>query len=318
MRQLYLALAMCAVAIPAHAQGQPPGATQPGAQTQQQQQQQASPMTQQFVSKAAMGDLYEIQSSRMALEKSLGPDFQSFAQRMMDDHTKLSEKLITLTKDMNIQMPSQLDSRHNSMIEQLKAASGPQFANMYQAQQIDAHKEAIQLYQQYSQQGDHTELQQFAESTIPTLQEHLQLAENLPQQPGSAVSQAPGMQMGQTMGQHTAQTGKAQILGSLGPDHVLASDLDGTNVYGTAGEEIGEVSDVVLNRNGESVAIVVGVGGFLGIGQKNVAIPFSAVEISTSRSDDDRSTSQPASPNRIELRGMTREELEAAPSFEND
>jgi len=311
MRQLYLAVAVCAAALPAYAQGQPQGAT-----PQAEQQQQASPMTQQFLSKAAIGDHYEIQSSRMAMEKSLGGEFQNFARRIIDDHTKSGEKLKTLAKNMNLQLPSELDAKHSSMIEQLSSASGSQFASMYRDQQIDAHKEAIQLYQQYSQQGDNAELRQFVDSTIPALQEHLQLAQNLPQEPGTAVSQAPGMQMGQKMGRHTAQ-GETKIIGSLGPDHVFASDLEDMDIYSTAGEQIGEVSDVVLNRNGETVALVVGVGGFLGLGEKNVAIPFTAVEISASRRDES-ATTEPGSPNRIVLRGMTREELEAAPSFEKD
>lgn len=312
MRQFYLALVMCAAALPAHAQGQPQSATPPGAQ---QQQQQASPMTQQFVSKAVTGNLYEIQSSKMAQDKSLGEAFQNFAQRIVDDHTKSSEKLKTLTRNMGIQIPSQLDARHRSMIEQLGSASDAQFPSMYRTQQIDAHNEAIQLYQQYSQQGDNAELRQFVDSTIPALREHLQMAQNLPQEPANVVSQAPAATMGQKMDQRTQ--GAKQILGSLGPDHVLSSDLSGTDVYGTAGEQVGEVTDVVLNRNGETVALVVGVGGFLGLGEKNVAIPFSAVEISVSANEGQTQT-EPAEPNRIVLRGMTKDELEAAPSFEND
>jgi hypothetical protein len=56
------------------------------------------------------------------------------------------------------------------------------------------------------------------------------------------------------------------------------------DVYGADNERIGEIDDVILSRDGQIEAIVVGVGGFLGIGEKNVAIPFDQVEF---MADDD-------------------------------
>ncbi|WP_292897850.1 MULTISPECIES: PRC-barrel domain-containing protein [unclassified Nitratireductor] len=64
-------------------------------------------------------------------------------------------------------------------------------------------------------------------------------------------------------------------------DGHLATDLIGKTVYNGTGEEaenIGEVNDLVLDEEGEVSAIVVGVGGFLGIGQKEVALEYDLVE----------------------------------------
>ncbi|MGQ7792737.1 PRC-barrel domain-containing protein [Faunimonas sp. B44] len=58
-----------------------------------------------------------------------------------------------------------------------------------------------------------------------------------------------------------------------------ASDYMGKDVYNREDEDIGEVTDLILDEEGGISAIVVGVGGFLGIGQKNVAIAYDAVEI---------------------------------------
>ena len=57
-----------------------------------------------------------------------------------------------------------------------------------------------------------------------------------------------------------------------------ASKLIGVNVYGADNERIGDINEVLVDRNGNADAVIVGVGGFLGIGEKNVALPFNAFE----------------------------------------
>jgi len=61
------------------------------------------------------------------------------------------------------------------------------------------------------------------------------------------------------------------------PDMMRGSKLMGTDIYGSDNQKIGDLDDVILDRQGKIQAIVVGVGGFLGIGEKNVAIPYDQV-----------------------------------------
>jgi sporulation protein YlmC with PRC-barrel domain len=61
-------------------------------------------------------------------------------------------------------------------------------------------------------------------------------------------------------------------------DQWRASELIGTNVYGPDDASIGEISDVLVGRDGQVDVAIVGVGGFLGIGQKDVGIPFDSIE----------------------------------------
>jgi hypothetical protein len=137
-------------------------------------------------------------------------------------------------------------------------------------------------------------------------------------------------------------------LASPQPGQIMGSDLRGTRVYGSNNESIGDISDLLLDRQGQVVAAIVGVGGFLGIGQKDVAVPFSALEIvpagsaaaSGSGASGSGATGGPAAtgttgtagsgttagapgsgtmnPDRVVLRNMTRADLEAAPSFRSD
>lgn len=57
------------------------------------------------------------------------------------------------------------------------------------------------------------------------------------------------------------------------------SDLEGKAVYGSEGESIGEINDVLVSQNGSVNAVVIGVGGFLGIGEKDVAVNMSALQL---------------------------------------
>ena len=61
------------------------------------------------------------------------------------------------------------------------------------------------------------------------------------------------------------------------------SELVGKSVHNSAGERVGEIDDVVVNRNSRATAAVVGVGGFLGIGEKKVVVPFDSMRMQGDR-----------------------------------
>jgi sporulation protein YlmC with PRC-barrel domain len=90
-------------------------------------------------------------------------------------------------------------------------------------------------------------------------------------------------------------------------DGYLASNIMGESVYNGTGdnaENIGDVNDIVLSKDGNSEALIVGVGGFLGIGEHNVAVEWS--KLSWAEANGDRWLVYPA----------TKEELEALPAFD--
>jgi len=58
----------------------------------------------------------------------------------------------------------------------------------------------------------------------------------------------------------------------------LASDFTGRSVHSNSGQELGDINDLVFNESGQVVAAVLGVGGVLGIGEKNVAVPFDSID----------------------------------------
>ncbi len=133
----------------------------------------------------------------------------------------------------------------------------------------------------------------------------------------------------------SASTGSAKFVNSQNPDQYLATKFKGTDVIGADNQKIGDVSDILFDKDGKIQAYVVGVGGFLGIGSKDVAIApasFKGVPGDTSKNESDKlqlsmtkgdlkqaSNFQPYSPPRSTTgsggsMGMIRSQSPAAPS----
>jgi putative membrane protein len=130
----------------------------------------------QFVTMAAMSDMLEIQSSKMALEKARSSDVKAFAQQMIADHTAATQKLQAATGQ---KPPATLDQKHAAMLKKLSDSSAAQFDAAYVTLQVQAHKEAVQLFRTYATAGDDAGLKSFAAATLPILQQHLQHVQKL-------------------------------------------------------------------------------------------------------------------------------------------
>src|SRR6478609_6969685 len=83
------------------------------------------------------------------------------------------------------------------------------------------------------------------------------------------------------MSQNSAASG--QFMTQMETNQMMASDLIGTRVVSSNNESIGDINDVIVDRNGQVMAAVVGVGGFLGIGEKNVAVPYDSLEFANAQ-----------------------------------
>ena len=139
-----------------------------------------APSSQDFVTQAVISDMFENQSSKLALEKS-DEKTKAFAQKMIDDHKKTSDELksVVQTGDMKLNIPTALDSSHQSKLDKLKSLSGEDFTKQYHDDQVTAHKNATDLYKRYAEGGDNAALKAFAIKTKPHLDEHLKMAQDL-------------------------------------------------------------------------------------------------------------------------------------------
>jgi putative membrane protein len=139
-----------------------------------------TPSTPDFVTEAAQSDMFEIQSSEAALNSS-NTSVKSFAQKMIADHNKTTAELkaAVLVDSMKVTQPTAMSSSQQSMLTKLHGLHGADFDSQYDSDQVSAHKDAVSLYQRYSSGGDNPKLKAWAGTTLPTLQQHLDMAQNL-------------------------------------------------------------------------------------------------------------------------------------------
>jgi sporulation protein YlmC with PRC-barrel domain len=123
-------------------------------------------------------------------------------------------------------------------------------------------------------------------------------------QPESTTATEPQAVQPETMAPAAGTTGP-EIIPEQAETEVLAEDLMGASVFGPDGAEVGTVEDLILDEQQKVTGVVVGVGGFLGIGKKEVGLDWEQAKVVES----------PDSPAKTIMIGMTKADLEAAPDF---
>lgn len=128
-----------------------------------------------FVHKAANGNMFEVEESKVALEKSNNANVREFAEHMVADHEKAGQELEQSIDASSIQrsdVPKELDPDMQAKLDKLSALEGELFNKQYIADQKAAHKDAVSLFRQYANNGQDGSLKSFAQKTLPTLEEH--------------------------------------------------------------------------------------------------------------------------------------------------
>jgi putative membrane protein len=141
-----------------------------------------SDMDQQFLKQAARAGTAEVKLGAMAKEQAASPEVQQFGQRMVTDHTKANEELMALAQLKDISVPAEIDEQHQETVETLSKMQGSQFDREFMRHMVKDHEKVVQLFSTVSQESQDAEIKAFAAKTLPTLQEHLQLARQLAQQ----------------------------------------------------------------------------------------------------------------------------------------
>lgn len=166
MKHLLLCSSLLAAAVAAPAIGGVPAAEAQSSRT--------PTKAAQFVPMAASGDMYEIESSRLALERSQSPAIKQFAQMMIDHHTMTTQQVTQAAQASGMTPPPPaLLPPHRALLDKLQPAQGRDFDRMYLSQQRTAHTMALALHQTYARRGDKEPLRQAATGAVPVIQQHI-------------------------------------------------------------------------------------------------------------------------------------------------
>jgi putative membrane protein len=187
-----LALALAATTFAAGAAAQP-GQTSPAAQNQMTGQTTGAKKAnadlpradRSFMEKAAQSDQTELQASKLAQSKAADADVKSFASHIITDHTKASQELKQLAQSKGVQLPDEPSAAQQAQLKTLAAQDGEKFDRAYADMiGVKAHREAVALFQSAARQATDADVKAFAQKTLPTLQQHLKMAQTLHSQVG--------------------------------------------------------------------------------------------------------------------------------------
>src|SRR4029079_8520195 len=135
---------------------------------------------QSFASQAAIIGKAEIELGQIALKNTQDKDVRTYAERMVKDHSAADKKLKAIAAKENLQLPQSLDPEHEALKTKLQSLKGEDFDRAYVQAMAKGHDKAVALFESASQQPQMPEdLKQFAASTLPTLEQHKEMAHSL-------------------------------------------------------------------------------------------------------------------------------------------
>jgi len=136
-----------------------------------------SPGTRQFMQDAATGGTTEVELGRMAANKAASAQVRAFAERMVKDHGAANDELMELAKKKGVSLTTQLDPKHRAVVDRLGRLSGPEFDREYMRAMVDDHQADVTKFDREAKGGRDADVKSFALHTLPTLRQHLDLAQ---------------------------------------------------------------------------------------------------------------------------------------------
>jgi len=147
---------------------------------------------QHFLTKAAQGGMAEVQLGEVAEKNASNTSVRQFGERMVTDHSKANEQAKSLAAEKSITLPTSMSSKDESLYRSLSAKTGSDFDKAYITAMIKDHNEDIAEFEHEATSGTDPDIKAWAAKTLPTLKEHLKLAESCAKQLGIPTSPTGG------------------------------------------------------------------------------------------------------------------------------
>jgi putative membrane protein len=211
-----------------------------------------------FITDAIQGDNSEIMLGQMAEEKGGSQQVKDFGKTLVADHSTAKAEASTVAKALGVTPPDTPMAEAKDEQKKLSTMSGGGFDQEFASYMVTDHKKDIQEFQDQVK-GNDGQTSALASKQLPALQKHLKMAQTI----AEGASQ-----------NGTAAGALSDTLTQESPNQWRTSKLAGVAVCGPEKEEVGKITDVLLSKDGKAEFIVIGVGGFLGIGEKDVVVPF--------------------------------------------
>ena len=132
-----------------------------------------------FIEEAAHGGVAEVELGKLAQQKASSDQVKQFGARMVEDHGKANDELKQLAQTKGITPPTAADKSHAKDIDKLGKLSGAEFDKQYMAHMVSDHRKDVSEFKKASESAKDSDVKAFAGKTLPTLQEHLKLAQSV-------------------------------------------------------------------------------------------------------------------------------------------
>ena len=137
-----------------------------------------------FIEDTAKDGMAEVQLGQLAAQKAGSEDVKKFGQKMVDDHTKANDQLKQLAQSKGVELPTDIDRSAKREHDKLSKLSGADFDREFMKGMVKDHQKAVKEFQKEATKAKDPDVRNFAAKTLPTLQDHLQMAENANQTVG--------------------------------------------------------------------------------------------------------------------------------------
>jgi putative membrane protein len=140
---------------------------------------QTSAVDKMFVSKAMQGGMAEVQLGQMTLQKTNNDQVKQFAQRMIDDHTKMNDQMKPVAQQLGVDVPRQVSKKDRATMAKLEALSGPAYDQAYIKDMIKDHKQDLSDFQMEASSGQDQTAKDAASQGSKVIAQHLQMAQQM-------------------------------------------------------------------------------------------------------------------------------------------
>jgi putative membrane protein len=189
-----------------------------------------------FVRKAAEDGHAEHQLAELAAQRATNPEVKSFAQKLVQEHSKANSELMSLASQKNAKVDMEEDQ--DRTYKRLNKMSGSEFDQEFVEQMVEAHERDVKLFEKAASDAKDPAIRSFASKHVPSLREHLQQAQSLRQ------SVMPTGRMDSSSGRSTSGGTTGSGLGT--------SSTDSTSTSGTGSSTSGSYDRSSAGSSGTS------------------------------------------------------------------
>jgi putative membrane protein len=131
-----------------------------------------------FVMKAAQGGMAEVELGKLAESHAASDKVKEFGRRMVTDHSKANDELKSIASSKGVTLPGSIAAKDQATMDRLSKLNGAAFDKAYMADMVKDHRTDVAEFRKEANGGQDADVKAFAQKTLPTLEEHLKMAED--------------------------------------------------------------------------------------------------------------------------------------------